>query len=245
MLKVNGYRVDLAKRVGVIPSIILSYIDGLEKDSESHYTTTRKEIFNGTALSDAEQIDAEATLTEMGIISVSLPRANSDKIKYTLFEQKVVDVLNSSDDGLEDVFGGDLFRQLCPLSTTSAVAKPKKEKKVESLKATAMRLVDGKCSQVEAQYICDWIDSVILGAKGFLTEASLKLNIDLLFSHTNDENIRIGILKTAIKSGHKDLQWSIDSYERSNKNKRASDMDVFCSYEDTVSNGEDVADEVF
>ena len=55
-----------------------------------------------------------------------------------------------------------------------------------------------------------------------------------------DVDKKIEIMKIAIKSGYREIQWAIDKYNSSNKVNNN-----FANYSDIKSTGEKVVDEVF
>lgn len=240
MFRINSYFVDIAKKIGILPSILLTYIDSIKREDDGRIIQSREDIFNNIGMSSKEQEDSEICLSSFGIMESVKFKGNPQKLYYSINEKQLQNILDSED--VSEVCGDDIFMQLCP--TPPKKEANKRDKSISSLKETAVRYCSGKCSDVLSQYLCDWVDSVYANPKGFLTSQSIKCNIDDLFSFTDSEDIRIEIIRIAIKNGHRDIKWSIDSYEK-DKSKKHIDMDIFGSYDSLRAKEEDSSSEVF
>lgn len=94
--------------------------------------------------------------------------------------------------------------------------------------------------EVLRQYWCDWIDTICDSPKLYLSGPMVDLAQKDLDKFSLDVDKKIEIMKIAIKSGYREIQWAIDKYNSSNKVNNN-----FANYSDIKSTGDQVVDEVF
>ena len=229
LYNVNSYNVDIAKLIGPLSAIYVSFIDKLLIRNEK-LLLSRDQIFDYTGIDFDKQNEIENNLTYCGILDIKNVRWSSEKKNYILNYDRLETILNDP----------TKINEVYKLSTVKSKSKEKvsketkKEQMLKRLK-NAVKIDD----EVLKQHIFDWIDSVI--EKGnYLTTQSVKINIEELNKFTSSQSIAIQVLNIATKNRWRDLSWAMNKVvpEIDNKNN-------FADYNNIVSNGERVVDEAF
>ena len=222
-----SYSIELSKKIGVIPSIMVSVIDGFINDTSESVILSRKFIFDRTGIPIEAQKMVEDKLSTIGVISVKKVKNSSDKNYYCINY---------------DCFDSLLFKQISeePVET---IKKDRKKMERATKKETTLKKLKG-CVEIEddvvKQYVFDWIDSVIESGN-YLTQPSVKINIKQLTSACKTKEEMINVLLMATKNSWRDLGWAIDKLNISVDSDRN-----FANYSD-IKFGEDdnLSDEVF
>lgn len=229
LYNVNSYNVDIAKLIGPLSAIYVSFIDKLLIRNEK-LLLSRNQIFDYTGIDFDKQDEIENNLTYCGILDIKNVRGSSEKKNYILNYDRLEIILNDP----------TKINEVYKLSTVKSKPKEKvsketkKEQMLKRLK-NAVKIDD----EVLKQHIFDWIDSVI--EKGnYLTTQSVKINIEELNKFTSSQSIAIQVLNIATKNCWRDLSWAMNKVtpELDNKNN-------FADYNNIVSNGERVVYEAF
>ena len=203
ILKTNSYSVLVAKICGVKSAAFLSYLWNTAKEDFSDITMERTDIINATGLTDDEQIDVEKSLSTSGIITVTQYKGNPSKSHYA-FHEDVFNSLMSSQNFLETLeISAEAPKKEAP-------RKNSRQKFVCSLKAGLL----GLTSPIVHQYLCDWIDAVYANPKNCLSHQGVRLCVNDLINFSDVDDVRISIIKIAIKRGWRDLNWAIEDYRK-------------------------------
>ncbi len=229
LYNVNSYNVDIAKLIGPLSAIYVSFIDKLLIRNEK-LLLSRSQIFDYTGIDFDKQDEIENNLIYCGIMDVKSARGSSEKKNYILNYDRLEVILNDP----------TKINEVYKLSTVKSKPKEKiskETKKEQTLKRlkSAVKIDD----EVLKQHIFDWIDSVI--EKGnYLTTQSVKINVEELNRFTSSQSIAIQVLNMATKNCWRDLSWAMNKItpEIDNKNN-------FADYNNIISNGERVVDEAF
>ena len=202
ILKTNSYSVSVAQICGVKSAVFLSYLWNTAKEDFSDITMERNDIFNSVGLTEDEQIDVEKSLSQSGVITVTQYKGNPSKNHYA-FHGDVFNSLMSSQNFME------------PLDVSTVAPKkelPRKnsrQKFANSLKAGLL----GSTSPIVHQYLCDWIDAIYANPKYCLSHQGVNLCVNDLINFSDNDDVRIAIIKIAIKRGWRDLNWAINDYK--------------------------------
>ena len=92
-------------------------------------------------------------------------------------------------------------------------------------------------------YMCQWIDSVYVNPKGFLSPKGIEIAQEELLAYAGDnQDKQIAILRIAIKASLKDMTWAIERYEK----QSGAGSRNFATYNDIKSDkSESYSGEVF
>jgi hypothetical protein len=241
-LQINSYNLDIAKVFGVHSSIFLSYIN-----SEYHYqkrlnnlnnndtvSISRSEIYARTALNDEEQKEVEFALQNCGVISVKPLQNVPNKNYYILFQDELDNILNSSNPA--DAINNTSAKQFVKSPRVEPVSK--RQTHIANLKKK-IKMQD----PVIQDYMCQWIDSVYVNPKGFLSPKGIEIAQEELLAYAGDnQDKQIAILRIAIKASLKDMTWAIERYEK----QSGAGSRNFATYNDIKSDkSESYSGEVF
>jgi len=113
-------------------------------------------------------------------------------------------------------------------------------KNKDALNRVSLKRHIKESNEVLRQYWCDWIDTICDSPKLYLSGPMVDLAQKDLDKFSLDVDKKIEIMKIAIKSGYREIQWAIDKYNSSNKVNNN-----FANYSDIKSTGDQVVDEVF
>ena len=233
----NSYNVEVAKVFGVCSSVFLSCIHDegyFHGSSSSTLSLTRQYVYDRTGLDDEKQKEVEVALSECGVLSVSPVQNNANKNYYIINEELLDRIVKSP--APEEVIASSKATQFVKKRRVEPVSKRKAY--INDLKKK-IKTDD----PLIRQYLCDWIDSVYTNPKGFLSEKSLGDNEKYLFDYAKgDTDLAISILRVAIRSGWRNIEWAKNEYEEHNKDSVSNN---FVSYDAIKSDGTDVSDEEF
>lgn len=200
----NSYSVDIAKVFGVRNAVFISMLfRKTDCVTEKGMPICRQDIFNMTGLTNKEQEDVENALVTSGVIVVNKVRNSNEKNYYIVNEDCLCKYLNIDYDRRTQ-------QLLVPNDAPKKKRVTKKEQLVNKIKSSLT--ID---DEVIKQYVCDWIDTISVNDKIYLTKSSVDLSLKELFSFSDNKDTILDILKIAIKRGLKDLSWAIDSYKKS------------------------------
>lgn len=228
------YNVEIAKKLGVSSSVFLSCLFAESKTSEKKeecVSLSREQIFERTGLTTSSQEKVEEFLSTRQMLEVKPFKTNKDKnyykINYDKISKTIEYTLNTQD--------------LFTFNSTATTIKreTKQEKHINSLKKGIASL---NMPSMLQQMFCDWVDSVYASSKGFLTLPSLRASYQDLINYTSDDEVKQKIMTMAIKSGYRDLQWVINSYDRSQTDTKSFNWK---SYDSMISDGSEVVNEEF
>lgn len=241
-LQNGSYNIEVAKVFGINPAILLTCIDTeyyyqMRNNKLSDNNTmvlSRAEIYERTALDDSQQIDAEISLQECGILLIKPVQNSSTKNYYILNDEQLDKIINS--DNPAEILSFEKANQFIkgkrkePLSRRQThINNLKKKIKVED--------------PIVQQYFVDWIDSIYSNQKGFLSTSGVVCAQQELMEYSKgNQNIQIKVLQEAINGSLREMEWAIKRYEKNN----GIDSRNFAAYQDikTDYSMED-SDEVF
>lgn len=238
-----SYNVGIAKIFGVCSSIFLTclqdeydlQLSNKKLNLNNTMSISRQAIYDRTGLDDDKQKEVESSLIECGVLTVK-PLQNVPNKNYYVLNTKQLDKIISAPEPIKVIENENAI----PL-----IKKPRVEP--QSKRKTMIANLKGRIkteSPIIRQYMCDWIDSVYVNPKGFMSPSSLNISEEELNTFTKgDEDKQIEILKIAIKNGWRDISWAIKRYVEQNGSDGISNN--FVSYNDIKSDGTNVADEAF
>ena len=229
LYNVNSYNIDIAKSIGVLSAIYVSFIDKLLIRNEK-LTLSKNQIYDYTGIDYDKQDEVENNLIKCGIMDIKGPRTNSNKKSYLINYDRLEELLKNPDK-INEVY---VFTTMLKKPKEKVSIETKKEQNLKKLKS-AVKIDD----EVLKQHIFDWIDSVIDGGK-FLTQQSVKINIEQLNKFTSSQDTAIQVVDMSAKNCWRDLEWAMNkiSPEIDNKNN-------FANYSNIISNGKDFVEEAF
>ena len=229
LYNVNSYNVDVAKCVGPLSAIYISFIDKLLIRNEK-LLLSKDQIYDYTGIDFDKQEEVENNLVHCGILDIKGPRTNSNKKSYFINYDRLEVILNNP----------EKINEVYTLSTVKKELKEKvsketkKEQNIKRLKSSVK--VD---DEILKQHIFDWIDSVIEKG-GYLTTQSIKINIEELNKYTSSQSVAIQVLNMATKNCWRDLSWAMNKLDNKVDNKNN-----FANYSDIISTSNNIIDEAF
>ena len=242
-LQNGSYNVEIAKIFGVNPAIFLTCLDmeyyyqkrNNKLGDNNTMVLSRAEIYERTALDDAQQIDAEISLQECGIILVKAVQNSSTKNYYILNDEQL-DKIISSDDPSE-ILSFEKVNQFIKGKRKEPLSR--RQTHINSLKKKIK--VEDPLIQ---QYFVDWIDAIYSNQKGFLSTSGVVCAQQELMEYSKgNQNIQIKVMQIAIENCLREMEWAIKRYEKEN----GIDSRNFADYQDIKHNLDDDpdTDEVF
>lgn len=242
-LDTNSYNIEVARVFGVCTSVMLSCLfkeyayqqRNKLLNANNTMAISRQEIYEKTGLDDDKQRDVELSLQECGVL-VTKPLQNvPNKNYYILNEQQLTKIMTANDPA--DVIGEAKASQFTLKHRVEPISK--RQSKIVDLKKK-IKVND----PVIHQYLIDWIDSVFVNPKGFLSPKGVEIAQQELYAYCRDDQAKaIKILEIAIKGGLRDLSWAIDKYEE--KNGVDPESRNFNNYRDTKSVEKNESGEVY
>lgn len=242
-LDTNSYNIEVARVFGVCTSVMLSCLfkeyayqqRNKLLNANNTMAISRQEIYEKTGLDDDKQRDVELSLQECGVL-VTKPLQNvPNKNYYILNEQQLTKIMTANDPA--DVIGEAKASQFTLKHRVEPISK--RQSKIVDLKKK-IKVND----PVIHQYLIDWIDSVFVNPKGFLSPKGVEIAQQELYAYCRDDQAKaIKILEIAIKGGLRDLSWAIDKYEE--KNGVDPESRNFNNYRDTKSIEKNESGEVY
>lgn len=229
LFNVNSYNIDVAKILGPLSSIYVSFIDKLLTKNEK-VLLSKNQIYNYTGIDFNKQDEVEKNLTYCGIMDIKEARGNSDKRSYFINYDRLNIILNNP----------EKINEVYTLSTVKQ--KPKEKVSRETKKEQTLKRLKNSVKiedEVLRQHIFDWIDSVIEKG-GYLTTQSVKINVEELSKFTSSQSIAIEVLNIATKNCWRDLSWAMNKVDTGLDNKNN-----FVDYSSIVSNGDNKINEAF
>lgn len=167
-------------------------------DAEQYCTLDRDYITRRTTLTLKEQMDAEALLKEIEILSV-----NEDASVY-LNVGAILDLLAEERDVKLSISASKKLVKKYPSQGT------KRQVIANSLKAF---VVSENAELLQAYK--DWIDAVYANPKGFLSKKSIQIFQQTVESFANhDLDLALKLIEIATVNGLRDANWAIDNYKR-------------------------------
>ena len=230
LYNVNSYNVDIAKSIGVLSAIYVSFIDKLLIRNSNKLLLSRDQIYDYTGIDFDKQDEVENSLIHCGIMEIKSARGSSDKKSYLINYDRLNDILNNP----------SKFNEVYILSTYKQ--KPKEKVSKETKKEQTLRRLKNVVKiddEVLKQHIFDWIDSVIEKG-GYLTTQSVKINVEELCKFTKSQALAIEVLNIATKNCWRDLSWAMDRVGAKIDNKNN-----FADYSNIISNSSDRVREAF
>lgn len=229
LYNVNSYNVDIAKSIGVLSAIYVSFIDKLLIRNEK-LALSKNQIYDYTGIDFDKQDEVEDNLVRCGIMDIKGPRTNSDKKSFSINYNRLEEILNDPKK-IDEVY----FFTTSTKKTKEKVSKEtKKEQNLKKLK-NAVKIED----EVLKQHIFDWIDSVMDSGK-YLTVQSIKINIEQLKKFTSSQDIAIQVVDMSAKNCWRDFEWAMSKVKPEIDNKNN-----FANYNNIISDGRDLIEEAF
>lgn len=229
LYNVNSYNVDIAKIVGPLSAIYISFIDKLLIRNEK-LLLSKSQIFDYTGIEPDKQDEIENNLTYCGIMDIKNARGSSDKKNYCINYDRLDSILTNPDK-INEIYR---LSTIAPKKKEKVSKETKKEQTLKRLK-NAVKIDD----EVLKQHIFDWIDSVIEKG-GYLTTQAIRINIEELKKFTSSQSLAIQVLNMATKNCWRDLSWAMNKVDTGIDSKNN-----FADYSNIVSSGERVVDEAF
>ena len=93
----------------------------------------------------------------------------------------------------------------------------KKEAEIKSLKSSIKEE-----SEIVRQYLYDWIDAVMLSPRGYLSKQGVKISVEDLNRFSESEDVKVEVLRIAVKNSYRDLKWAISAYQKDNPTNTAT-----------------------
>ncbi len=228
LFNVNSYNIDVAKVIGPLLSIYVSFVDKLSTKNEK-VLLSKNQIYNYTGIDFNKQDEVEKQLVYCGIMDIKEARGNSNKRSYLINYDRLNTILNNP----------EKINEVYTLSTAkkSKEKVPKETKKEQTLKKlkNSVKIED----DVLKQHVFDWIDSVI-EKSGYLTTQSVKVNLEELSKFTSSQSVAIEVLNIATKNCWRDLSWAMSKVDTG-----LDDKNNFVDYSSIVSNGSNKVNEAF
>ena len=196
----HSYNVYVANALGIKSAVFLSYLwSKMPESADEDICMTREEIQYSTGMSEDEQVSVEKSLSTNNIISVVPFKGNTSKNHY-----------HYNDNAFNAVV--DIDTSIVSICSKEKEVKPRKTARqiaVQSLKSAIT--VDNPLLN---QYLCDWIDAVYANPKNNLTKQGVQFCINDLLKYSTNDDIRIEVVKLAIKRCLRDLNWAIEAYDK-------------------------------
>lgn len=229
LYNINSYNVDVAKSIGVLSAIYVSFIDKLLIKNEK-LALSKNQIYDYTGIDFDKQDEVEDNLVKCGIMDIKGPRTNSDKKSFSINYSRLEEILNDPKK-LDEVY---FFTTVDKKPKEKVSKETKKEQNLRKLKNSVK--IDDEVLKV---HIFDWIDSVMDSGK-YLTVQSIKINVEQLKKFTSSQDIAIQVVDMSAKNCWRDLEWAMNKVKPEIDNKNN-----FADYSSIVSNGTDIVGEAF
>lgn len=228
-----SYNLIIGKIFGVYSAIFINLIlTEYNKAYVSHKLyqdkyvgLNRDYVFEKTLIVEQKQIDIEDNLSECGVLERVKSTSTTGRFYYRIDEAYLMKIIDAKkDDKLEFT--------LAPRKQSTSSDISKKVTKKQLAVAEAMREVNILEVNAEVRDLyAIWIDTIITRF-GYIAKGALKLNIQDLNAYSkNDVAVKKAVLSIAAKNGWKDIQYSINDYEKDHKtgsvNTRSSSQNKY------------------
>ena len=232
------YNLKLGSIFGVCSAIFLSLLIDTKIANEDnlidskYFMLSRKQIYDLTALEDLKQIEVEDNLKSCKLIEVLPVKNNTEKFYYSIDEDLLLKFLKAEtyEDSKKLLTKSAQKKSLINVPRTSLPSK--RSVYIQNLKA-GIKEED----PVLRQYYFDWIDSVYANPKGFLSTTSIKECIKSLDEYSkNNLKIKKEVMQLAIKSGSRNLDWSIEEHSKKCKDKNKLNITEMTSQDELQQN---------
>ena len=236
-----SYNLKLSKIFGIQPAVLIECLSdeyyyqfrNNHLNDNNTIALSRSEIYERTSLGDAEQVDAEVSLSSCNIITIKPLQNIPNKNYYIINFNNLSNILNADDP--------------TKILSTAVSEQFVRHKRIEpaSKRQTHIASLKKKISvqdPVIQDYLVKWIDAVYSNPKGFLSPTGVVFAQQELLEYAKDnQEKQIKVLKEAIKGGYRDMTWAIQKYEEVN----GVGTKNFASYTDNVASQTQASSEVF
>lgn len=113
------------------------------------------------------------------------------------------------------IISNDTKKLDIPKDPTKLTREQKSANKQEMIRATMKRCIPQMEEDLLNKYF-SWVDSVY-DSGHFLNKAKIQMFVDKINTYTNDKQVKLQLLDSAIISGYDNADWVINNYLKSNK----------------------------
>ena len=202
-----SYNVKIAEILGLNCAVYLAELVNINekaikknKVENKFFTIDRKYIEKRTTLNRAEQLKLDATLQDLGIITVSGDKNNTLQLNISA----IITLLNGDNENIV----AELTKMQAALNRNANKVGTKEQQQCELMKT----YITAENPELYQAY-CDWIDSVYAKLHWMSKKAVevAQREIDKYSDHNLD--VALGILELATVNGYKDISWAIKAYD--------------------------------
>lgn len=220
----RSYNLKLAKFFGVYSAVFISLLldtkeesELLNKTVEKFFIMSRQQIYDLTGLEDSKQLDVENVLVETGLLEIKPVKNSSEKFYYGINEELLMNILMAKDTESAEKL----------ITKTGDTKKLIKQERVEKISKRANYILNLKKGLKESDPVVrdllnTWIDTVYENPKGFLAPTTIAACLKTLEEYSGGkQKVKKEVIDIAIKSQHRNLDWSIEQHQKQVKSKSA------------------------
>lgn len=235
--KYNNFNIKLAHTIGLRSAIycnellnILGQVTKKNKfDDNGFFKLDRKYMFNRTTLSVEDQLNIDAALAKINLISKNPNDINSIKLDVDLLCAIVAN---------KDINIAEDLAKRTKIKTSTEVKETKKQAIINALKDSIV------CSNYELlTALRNWVDSMYETGK-VLSKASVAAFQKTLNEYTKgDLDLALRLVQIATIRAYRDCAWAINVYEKdlSYKAEAAKNNILVRTIDDNIAKSEDLS----
>lgn len=241
-----SFNVKVAKIFGLCSAVYLSFMlteqykamSSNKLYNDKYFACHRDLIYDRTTIGDGKQKEIEENLIDCQVL-VMLPFSNNNKKFHYYIDEKKLEYI------LEHYKESDVTMKPEAKKSKDLVPKealPKLTAKQVAVN-TAMKAVTENDLEIYNLYK-DWVE-VLVTKNGYCAQSALRINQEDLNKYAgNNKQIKIDILRMAIKTGWKDIKYCITDYDKERKtlNLRNSKENQYQAKESTKDKEEALAE---
>lgn len=213
------YNVRIAKVFGLCSAVYLSIMlteqfkaiteNKLYKDK--YFVCNRDFIYDKTTLSTSKQKEIEENLVDCQVL-VMLPFPNNSKKFYYYIDENKLAYLAENYKESTPSLNPETKK---PKELVPKEALPKLTAKQREIQ-TAMKAINEDDEEIYELYK-DWVE-VLVTKNGYCAQSQMKINQQDLNKYANgDKQVKIDLLRMAVKTGWKNIEYCINDYDKARK----------------------------
>lgn len=219
------YNVRVAKVFGLCSAVYLSLmmseqvkaIQEKKLYNNKYFSIARDTIYDRTTLSHNKQKEIEENLIDCQVL-LMIPFPNNSKKFYYFIDLDKLSLIVKNYKETEPSMSPETKK---PKALIPPEAMPKMTAKQREIQ-TAMKAVNELDNDIY-ELIKQWVE-VLVTKNGYCAQSQLRINLqDLEAFAKGNKQVKIDILRMAVKTGWKDIQYCITDYKKMNTSRNSAE----------------------
>lgn len=215
------YNLSIAKVFGLCSAVYLNLLLGEQYSAiannklykEKYFVSSRDFIYDKTVLGAGKQKEIEENLIDCQVL-VMLPFTNNNNKFYYHVDEVKLEYLIKNSNETKGSLNPETKKVKVLVPTESLPKLTAKQKEIQS----AMKAVVEQDAEIYDLYK-DWVE-VLVTKNGYCAQSQMKINQEDLNKYAGaNKQIKVDILRMAIKTGWKNIEYCIKDYAESLKSK--------------------------